>query len=272
MTRREFLRRGAGVAALAGLGGGVLGAYALRATSRQAAIPRLPAAFDGLRVALIADTHHGLYFPLATVDAAVRKAGDCHPDLVLLLGDYAYGNSRYLAPALERLATLTAPLGVYAVLGNHDNHLGRQRTMEICEQNGIPLLLNRGVWLERSGHRIFLAGIDDLWTGFPDLDQALKGTAPSDCVLLASHNPDVIEQIQPGQAAFVFAGHTHGGQFHIPFLGSPIVPSKFGQKYRYGFVAGPHVAGYVTSGVGSVFPPVRFNCPPEIACLTLHPA
>ena len=272
MTRREFLRRGAGVAAVAGLGGGVFGAYALQSHSRQAAIPRLPAAFDGLRVALIGDTHHGLYFPLSTVDASVQMARDFEPDIVLLLGDYAYGDARYLSPAIERLATLRAPLGVHAVLGNHDNKLGRQRAIEACEQQKVSLLLNRGVWLERSGERIYLAGIDDLWTGFPDLDQALHGTGPDDCVFLASHNPDVIEQIRPGQAAFVFSGHTHGGQLHVPFLGSPMVPSKFGQKYRYGFVAGPHVAGYVTSGVGSVFPPIRFNCPPEVACLTLRPA
>ena len=214
--------------------------------------------------------HHGILFPLDYVQRAVDLAMSFQPDLVLLLGDYAYHDRRYVAPSIKTLAGLKAPLGTYAVIGNHDIRIDRLLTSAQLAKNKITELTNRGIDLTRGTDRLHLAGIDDVSEGKPNLDRTLANAPIDGCTLLLSHGPDIIERIAPGTVSLVLAGHTHGGQVHLPIIGSPVVPSQYGQKYRYGLVRGPHVTGYVTSGVGCIFPPVRFGVPPEVAHLTLH--
>lgn len=271
LTRRKFLRRAVGATLATGVVGWPLWeAREIGSTATTIPVAGLPLGFDGLRVAFLADTHHGIFFPLSYIEKTVELTNGLRPDLILLGGDYIYRSASYIAPVMQVLGKLQAPLGVYAVRGNHDNAINPILTSLELRRHGIREISNTGVWLRRGTDRLFLAGVDDLLTGRPDLRAALAATSLNDPALLLTHNPDFMERMRDPRVRLGFCGHTHGGQVCLPLVGPPIVPSAYGQKYAYGLVQAPATPVYVTSGVGAVFPPVRLNCPPEISCLTLR--
>jgi predicted MPP superfamily phosphohydrolase len=155
------------------------------------------------------------------------------------------------------------------VLGNHDNWDGRAESQAALAEAGITEVTNTGVWIERGGARLRVSGVGDLWTDRQDLGAALGDASDRDAVLLLAHNPDYVETLTDRRVGLVLSGHTHGGQIVLPRYGAPIVPSQYGQKYLQGLVQGPACRVFVTRGVGTVTPPVRFHCRPEVALLTL---
>jgi hypothetical protein len=233
------------------------------------ALPRLPAAFDSLRIAFLTDIHHGPFIALDYVASIVRTTLALAPDLILLGGDYISKHPRYVQPCFEVLAGLDAPLGVFGVLGNHDYQSGMPEMRSAFAATGLHELTNRGVWLERGGSRLRLAGVDDLWYGKPDPRPALVDAAPDDACLVVSHNPDFAEKLRDPRVGLVLSGHTHGGQVYIPGYGAPIVPSRYGQKYLQGLVRAPMTQVYISRGLGTVTPPMRYNSRPELTLLTL---
>jgi len=272
MTRRKFLKN----TALATLGGalgvayGMMEAKWLGVNHVTLTVPNLPEAFKGKRVAFLADLHHGPYVPLSYVRHAVDMANALKPDLIALGGDYPHRGIRYIAPCIRQLARLRAPLGVYAVLGNHDHYdYGQPYASAALRDAGIPELTNRGGWIEADGARLWLCGVDDYWRGTQDLPAALAGTTAADAVILLSHNPDYVEEIRDPRVGLVLSGHTHGGQVNLPIIGPPVVPSIYGQKYVHGLVQGPVTQVFVTRGIGTITPPVRIFCKPEIVLITL---
>lgn len=270
MTRRKFLAYAAKTAAASALVGYPLWeARDLRVNEFAIAVPRLPAGFDRMRVALLADMHLGPFIPGSFVKEAVDRTNALQPELILLGGDYVYRSAAYIPEVMKILGGLKAPLGVYAVPGNHDNRASRPLTSKELERNGIPEITNSGRWIERGGSSLRIAGLDDLWTGRPHLRSALGDAGPDDAALLLMHNPDFVEGLSDPRVVLALCGHTHGGQMNLPLIGSPIIPSAFGSKYAYGEVQGPSVPAFVTCGIGTVFPPMRINRPPEIAMLTL---
>jgi hypothetical protein len=272
MTRRKFLKT-AGLAAA----GGVAGVIYARLEARwlgvhrvTISVPNLPAAFKGKTIALMADFHHGPYVPLSYIRHSVDMANALNPDLIALGGDYPHRGIAYIAPCVEELARLRAPLGVYSVLGNHDHYDGGQPYVSAALRAArIPELTNRGLWIESGGDRLWLCGVDDFWRGVQDLPAALASTTTGDAVILLSHNPDFVEYIHDPRVGLVLSGHTHGGQVDLPIIGPPIVPSIYGQKYAQGLVQGPLTKVFVTRGIGTITPPVRLFCRPEIVLITL---
>jgi uncharacterized protein len=230
---------------------------------------------DGLRVALLADLHAGApHVDDAKVAAVVAAINAERPDVVLLLGDYVIQGvvgGTFMAP--ERIAAhlgaLRAPLGVWAVLGNHDHWLDGGRVTRALTAAGIRVLENEAARVDRGGRSLWLAGIDDLWTARPDVDRALAMVADDGPVLLFTHNPDLFPRV-PARVALTLAGHTHGGQVDLPLLGPLVVPSDHGARYADGHVVedGRHL--FVSHGVGTSILPVRFRVPPEIVVLTLR--
>jgi len=272
MDRRKFLKR----MGLAALGSAVVGgvypfleAKWCRVVRQTIAVPNLPPPFRGTTVALLADVHHGPFVPLAYIRHVVGLTNALKPDLIALAGDYVHRSETYIAPGIAELGKLTAPLGRFAVRGNHDNWESPCLSQAALVEAKLAELNNTGVWLQRRGARLRICGVGDLWTDRQDLGAALGDATVDDAVLLLSHNPDFVEAIRDRRVGLVLSGHTHGGQVLVPGFGAPIVPSKYGQKYLYGLVQGPTCRVFVTRGVGTITPPVRFLCRPEVVLITL---
>jgi uncharacterized protein len=278
-SRRRFLRRS--FQAALGLTGATA-AYgvweASRITVRRAVVPlpNLPAAFAGKTIAVLTDLHHGPFVGISFIREAVRLANSLRPDAFALVGDFAHRGrdaADQLPPCLEALSRLEAPLGVFAVPGNHDMHkYGDARIYQgVVASTPITDLTNRSVRLSAGGESLWLAGVDDLWCGRPNLRRALGDVPEAAAVVLLSHNPDFAEEKPDPRVGLVLSGHTHGGQVYLPVLGSPWLPSRYGLKYRGGLVQGPASRVFVSRGLGEAGVPVRLNSPPEINLLTLTP-
>jgi len=277
-TRRRFLRRAFQFAAGGATTAGLAAAYGLweaaRIQIRRTAIsvPHLPAGFVGKTVAVLADFHHGPYVSIGFIREAVRLANSLAPDAFALVGDFAHKGTHaaeQLPPCLEALELLRAPLGVYAVPGNHDMQQAGRVYRDSIGATSLCDLTNRSVRLTSAGAHLWLAGVDDLWWGKPDLEAALRGVPEGSAVVLLSHNPDFVEEHPDVRVGLVLSGHTHGGQMVLPLLGSMWLPSRYGDKYRCGLVQGPSSQVFVSCGIGTAGLPFRINCPPEINLLTL---
>jgi uncharacterized protein len=271
MRRRDFLRTlflgalpfVAGAEVLAAL-------QPLVVNRRRIFMAGLPREFEGIRVAHLSDFHHGPLVSLARVRGAVRLANSLQPDLVALTGDYIHRGREWVDGCFRELARLKAPLGVFAVLGNHDHYAkAAGHVRAAMGRAGIQELTNRGVNLRRNRGELRLGGVGDLWTEKQDLRTALGRGGRADSAILLSHNPDYAERIRDDRVGLVLSGHTHGGQCVFPLLGAPILPSRYGQKYASGLCRAPVAKVFVTTGIGHSAPPVRINCPAEVALLTL---
>ena len=269
MTRRRWIKRVAIGSVLAGVAYPFLEAKWCRVTRRAVALPNLPKAFDGMTIAFLADVHHGPFVPISYVRDIVAMTNDLRPDMVLLGGDYCHRGPRFIAPAIEELGKLRAPMGRFAVLGNHDHWDGLEESIDSLEAAGIPLLRNSGTWVEKGSGRLRVGGVGDLWCDTQDIAAALGDATVRDATIVLSHNPDVAETLRDPRVGLMLGGHNHGGQVVMPVLGAPWVSSAYGQKYIQGLVRGPACQVYITRGVGTVGPPGRMNCRPEVVLLTL---
>ncbi len=269
-NRRKWVKRAAIGSVVLGGVYPFLEAKWLGVTRETVRLRNLPAAFEGTTVAFLTDVHHGPFVPRAYVRHVVATTNALKPDIVALGGDYCHAGPRFIAPVHEDLAELKARMGRFAVLGNHDHWDSLSESIAGLERSGITLLRNSGAWIEKGGARLRVAGVADLWTGRPDVARAIGDEATGgDAVLLLSHNPDVAETLRDTRVGLMLSGHTHGGQVVIPGFGAPRVPSKYGQKYLRGLVQGPNCPVYISRGVGTITPPVRLFCRPEVVLLTL---
>jgi predicted MPP superfamily phosphohydrolase len=241
-------------------------------------LPGWPAGLDGLRVGLLADLHAGVpHMGLDAIGRAVDRLDAEAPDLVVLLGDYLdasmfwYPRARRLAPerVAEQLARLHAPLGRFAVLGNHDWKRGGDRMRVALETEGIPVLENRAVPVEAPGGRLWVAGLADMRHRRPDVAAALADVPPREPVLLLSHDPDMHPYV-PQRVALTLSGHVHAGQVAIPVLRRPAIPSYHGERYARHNVVDAGRRLYVSSGLGTSGVPVRLLAPPEVVVLELR--
>jgi uncharacterized protein len=237
---------------------------------RTLRLPGWPAALDGLRLGLLSDLHAGALHagPSAIARAVDRLNGEA-PDLMLLLGDYVDAHPLWggrIAPEVvaRELSALNAPLGTFAVLGNHDWKQAGDDMWRALQNAGIEVLENRVV---ETGD-LYVAGLADLRARRPDLPGALAGVPAGAPVVLLAHDPDVFPYV-PDRVALTLSGHTHGGQVAIPLLRRPAIPSRYGERYARGHVVegGRHL--YVTSGLGTSGLPVRLLAPPEVVVLEL---
>lgn len=234
-----------------------------------------PARLVGTRVALIADLHVGSPFNgLGKLERVVARTNEAAPDIVLLAGDFVIRGvlgGRFVAPetTAEMLARLDAPLGTWAVLGNHDWWYDAPRVRRALEGVGIPVLEDSAARVDTGAGSLWIVGVGDHWEGAHDSQAALAPVPEGEPVILFTHNPDVFPELaRPVNVAL--AGHTHGGQVYIPLVGRPIVPSLYGERYARGRVVEEDNELFVTSGVGTSILPVRFLVPPEIAVVTLR--
>jgi predicted MPP superfamily phosphohydrolase len=279
MDRRKFFK-GTALTAFGSLTAGAavypfLEAKWCQVVRQTISLPNLPQSFRGTSIALLADVHHGPFVPLDYIKHVVEMTNALKPDLIALAGDYVHRDALFIEPCMEELGRLKARLGRFAVRGNHDNrsyhshHDFRGLSQAALDGAKLPDLNNSGISIERHSARLRVCGVGDLWTDRQYLQAALGDATDRDAVVLLSHNPDFVETIRDPRVGLVLSGHTHGGQVVLPGFGAPIVPSRFGQKYLYGLVQGPSCQAFVTRGVGTISPPVRFCCRPEVVLITL---
>jgi predicted MPP superfamily phosphohydrolase len=271
MDRRSFLKAAAVAAVPASAFAASYGLFEAawpEVVRVSLSLPRLPHVFNGTRVAFLTDIHHGPFTSLEYIRSVIRATLTLQPDLVILGGDYSLKDAKYIRPCFRELGALSAPMGVYGVRGDHDYRHGLEQTRAGFAQAKITELTNSGVWIERSGYRFRLAGVDDLWYGKVDVQAALAETTSGDACLLVSHNPDIAERLNDSRVGLVLSGHTHGGQVTLNGY-APISPSHYGQKYLRGVCQAPTTTVYVSRGLGCMGVPVRFGSRPELTLLTL---
>lgn len=239
-------------------------------------LERWPAAAPPLRLALLSDLHVGSpYWGLDRLADLVTRTNAEHPDVIVLAGDYlingvAFGSHVDPEAIAEQLGRLQAPLGVVAVLGNHDWWNDGPRVRRALESQHIVVLDNELATVHHHGTDITFVGLADQITQTPRPAACLDRAPIGSLVIAVVHEPDVFPSID-SRPLLTLAGHTHGGQVWLPIVGRLLVPSDYGQRYAVGHIVeqGRHL--FVTSGVGTSIFPIRFGVPPEIALLTLRP-
>jgi uncharacterized protein len=226
-------------------------------------LPALPPALAGLRIGLVSDIHCGEFMPAAQVAEAAGLLMRERPDLIVIAGDHVTWRDRRAVPACaDGLSALSAPLGIFAVAGNHDPEAA---LVQVFEARGrIRVLQDECAMLRARGETIALGGLNYWSQRTGDLRRVFSGA--TGFPILVAHDPRRLVQAAELRLPLMVSGHTHGGQVVLPLIGSPAA-------WRFPVVAGLAARGtttlYVTRGLGTVAVPVRFNCPPEVSVLTL---
>ena len=266
---------------LLGAGLAAAGAWALVEPARlkvrrlEPRLERWPPALDGLRIAAVSDLHAGApHVGEAKLERIVDRITRGRPDLIALVGDYADPSvlgGRPIGPdrVAELLGGLSAPLGVFAVLGNHDWYHYGSRPADALRRQGIEVLENDAIAVEHNGSVLWIAGLADMRERSADVTTALAMVPDNQPLIALTHDPDMFPQLKH-RAALTLAGHTHGGQVGIPIVRRAAAPSKHG--YTGGEVRDGGGYMYVSRGVGTTGLPIRIAAPPEIAFLKLRSA
>jgi predicted MPP superfamily phosphohydrolase len=300
ISRRRFLKTlgvsGVSAVGFSGYAAAIEPGYRLNVTRYSLSPARWTPGLK-LSIAVIADVHAGgPLMPAERIRGIAEHTNRLHPDLIVLLGDFA-ASHKFMTRSVpaedwaEALSVLKAPLGVHAILGNHDwwDDLAAQRAGEgpvlgrrVLEDVGIPVYENDAVRLTKDGRPFWLAGLGDqlafikgrrkgtfrVFEGVDDLPGTLAKVTDDAPVVLLAHEPDIFPKV-PDRVALTLSGHTHGGQVRL-FGYSPRVPSRFGNRYAYGHVVEGDRNLVVSGGLGCSVIPVRFGVPPEVVMVDVH--
>jgi predicted MPP superfamily phosphohydrolase len=268
VTRRDFLRSATAISVggLAGVAayGVAYERHQLKRIERDLAVRGLPPALDGLRIGMITDVHHSAVVSADDVTHAVTVLKEARPDIVVLGGDYiSFFDRGYIGPVAELLTPLAhAKHGSFAVLGNHDDE---REVPAALASRGFTVLKDQRTALTVNNERLDIAGIR-FWTRTPgEVATVLKGTGGT--TILIAHDPRRLAEAAALDVQLVLSGHTHGGQVIVPAVGA-IAGRKF--PVLAGYATRENTSLFVSRGVGTVYVPVRINCPPDVAVLTLR--
>jgi len=292
ISRRHFFKSLGGLGAL-GVSTTAYGfsepVLQLGVTRYNVSPPRWPSGLQ-LKIAAIADLHAcDPWMSLDRIHTIVERTNALKPDIIVMLGDYVAGHrhvTRFI-PANEWapvLAGLKAPLGVHAILGNHDwwddrdvqrDGKGQPVARQALEAAGIPVYENDARRITKNGRPFWLAGLGDQLAYMParrfrplrrigvdDLSATLAKITDDAPVILLAHEPDIFSEV-PSRVSLTLSGHTHGGQVRV-FGYSPMVPSRYGNRYAYGHVVEDDRHLIISGGLGCSILPVRIGMPPEI--------
>ncbi len=255
---------------------------ALRVTRIEAPVADLATALEGYTIAVLSDLHYGgTIAPSRLIAHAVHLANDASPDLTVILGDYALSHTKLRALshrlyewALPRMTAalqqLRARDGVIAILGNHDYDYDPAKVVAWLESTGARVLVNDCIVVERGDAKLGIGGVDDWTHGRLDPDGGCSALASDIPRVILSHNPDGALELTPSaRADLVLAGHTHGGQIVLPFIGAPSRHCTVcDASSASGWITRSPVPLYVTTGVGVVLP-LRISCPAEVLVVRL---
>jgi predicted MPP superfamily phosphohydrolase len=249
-------------------------------------------AFNNLKIVAISDVHGGSNsITEEKIREIVRRTNEQNADIIVLLGDYVSQQHEdkpiaeralkmSVSDIAENLKGLQAKYGVYAVLGNHDGWYSDRKTGDALKNVGYKVLENEVAFIEKDGQKLRILGLKDhmkmqSWDGFVSaVRNSLQSNEQTGDIIVLEHSPDILPIItsgapNPSDLKLILNGHTHGGQVWLPILGSPIVPSNYGQRFAYGHKKENNVDIFITTGIGTSILPFRFLVPPEIAVLTI---
>jgi predicted MPP superfamily phosphohydrolase len=269
VTRRTVLKAFAATAAGAIAGAGAYGFFderrQLSVTHSRVRVAGLAPSLDGLRIGFLTDIHCSRWMSPEDVRRAALQLRDEQPDMIVLGGDYVtWGDRTHVKPSAEALEVLSAPHGVFGILGNHDDDRDMPAALAA---HGVTMLKDARTRLTIKGEHVDLVGIR-FWTKRQvDIAPLLRGASHN--VILLAHDPRRLAEAAALKIPLVLSGHTHGGQVVLPLVG-PVAAQKFPVVAGIGYR--DNTTMFVSRGLGTVYVPVRINCQPEIAVLTLRSA
>ncbi|MCL6603798.1 MAG: metallophosphoesterase [Paenibacillus sp.] len=274
ISRRKFLGRS--IAAF--IGAGILtGGYAwkgepnwLEITRLELPLEGLPSAFDGIKVVHFSDTHLGFNTDASDLSDLVNNIEKEAPDLICFTGDIVDSEADDFIAAVPVLARLSAPLGKFAIFGNHD-YKHTEQLAELLKAAGFRLLRNESSLIKRGNEVIAVAGLEDMLHGKPDPQAAVKDIPEGTFTLLLMHEPDYADRVESYPFNLQLSGHSHGGQIRLPLLGALFTPYG-SQKYIAGlyYTDVKKMPVYVNRGFGETYMPFRLLCRPELTVFTLR--
>jgi uncharacterized protein len=269
VNRRAFLQTliagGVGAATGGAAYGYLYARHALTVTRTPVPVAGLAPGLEGFRIGFLSDVHRSRWVSADDVERAVGALMTEHPDMIVLGGDYVtWGDRQFVGPSAESLGSLSAPHGVYGIIGNHDDDRDMPAALAA---RGISMLKDARTQVVINDAKLELVGIR-FWTKkTSDIASIVKGAEGT--VVLLAHDPRRMVEAQALNIPLVLSGHTHGGQVVLPLAGA-VAASKF--PVVSGLARTGNTAVFVSRGVGTVYVPIRINCPPEVAVLTLQRA
>ena len=219
------------------------------------------AALKNIRIVFVSDFHISKY-GRKRLERVVRLINKQNPDIVLSGGDFIKGHDGKHTLSIEEQAAVLKEIKApfITVLGNHDGWYDKERVISALKGIGAKVLLNSSV---KSGN-LYIAGVEDIQTGVPDINKALEGT--KDLRIILTHSPDIYYDVRE-DVTLILAGHTHGGQVSFPLFGAPAVPSRYGSKFARRMIKETRNLMIITKGIGTSILPVRFCAVPEIVVI-----
>lgn len=276
INRRQFLKACLRVTTAGAVAGTGLYQYGKRIEPARPVVERvqiplknLKSALEGFKIVQVSDIHIDSFTRIEVVQAAAALANSLKPDLIALTGDYITRQAEAITDLAPIATALEAKYGIFAILGNHELWTNPGFAQERLAGAGFEVLVNRGVTLAVGQEIIYVAGVDDCWSGRPDLSAALTKLPPGIPAILLAHEPDVADTFAAdGRVALQLSGHSHGGQVRLPGRGAFILP-PYGRKYDQGLYKVKDMWLYTNRGLGLGPVPFRINCAPEITEITL---
>ena len=277
LDRRRFLKLAGSTIAVCAAGYSFHESFSPVVEEIQLSLARLPAAFDGLRIAQLSDFHYDEFTNAISLKAAIASINQLKPDLVVLTGDFVTlpmfkdtdrSAAKACDPCAHLLAQLRPPMGTIAVLGNHDHFTSPDHIAECLSSNNIHVLRDSSLELERAGSRVWIAGTNDMEAPAGNIERALRAIPRDEATIMLVHEPDVADEVAKFPVDLQLSGHSHGGQVRFPLIGAPVLP-YLGRKYPWGLRKIGAMMLYTNRGIGTIRLPIRFFCPPEITLFTL---
>jgi predicted MPP superfamily phosphohydrolase len=275
LSRRRFLIEGAALGAIM-VDAALLEPNWVQFTEVDIPVRNLPERFHGFTIAQLSDLHVSVYTSPEDIARLIPRVNALGTDMIVVTGDFVDRDAAYAAPTAEVLSGLSAPEGVYTILGNHDHWSGAEIVAAELRRRDLGFLRNSNTVLRRGADKLYLLGSDDpsnspRWGGsHTDLPRTLQGTGTDAPRLLLIHNPVIMPQVRDLGIEVSLLGHTHGGQFRIPYLTDTLVKNV--EYIDQGLYTFGQSQFYVNRGIGTVGPPVRFRSRPEVTRIRLVPA
>ncbi|MEM7181022.1 MAG: metallophosphoesterase [Spirochaetota bacterium] len=248
--------------------------YLLQVNTYHLSFPNLPIEFDGVRIVQISDLHYGFLMPMSYIRYVLATAMEVKADIIVATGDYVKKSKskQEIHKVWPELRKLSAKYGVYMVLGNHDHSANEKLSLQYLQESGFSVR-HSARCIGWSSRRLCIGGAGDFTEDDAKIDLAFSNTYSNDFKILLAHNPDTADLSYQTKVDLILAGHTHGGQFRLPYYDKALILPVKNKQYDFGMRKNSrgHTV-FISKGIGWSFLPLRFNCLPELAVLQLHRA